>query len=332
MTSSERTWLSKPRPARCCAFARGGTSFVVLDSVGAPFLAPGATLPLAVSALVSAASDGEPSQAPIELSDTPLERLMLSLGLRYVLTVPLASGDQPTGALLLAWDTEQPQEPNASELAAVHLPALMGALALMEQRGRAVLVCHEDQMVAAGLARTIEQQLGATANVACSLERTLAFLATRPPDLIVCSDHLSEDIRLQEVARKLRAAGAAAPLLVLARTSGPYGLERALMAGATGYLPLSLASECLADTASALLAGRSMLPALRPTAADAPRLTRREQDVLAGLDRGLSDKQIAYELSVAISTVKTHTRAIYSKLEACSRTAAVHKARQLGLI
>jgi LuxR family maltose regulon positive regulatory protein len=46
----------------------------------------------------------------------------------------------------------------------------------------------------------------------------------------------------------------------------------------------------------------------------------------------LSDKEIALELVISTSTVKTHARAIYGKLDACSRTAAAHTARDLGLL
>jgi DNA-binding NarL/FixJ family response regulator len=63
-----------------------------------------------------------------------------------------------------------------------------------------------------------------------------------------------------------------------------------------------------------------------------PLLTKRERQVLHALDRGLCDKEIAQELHIAVSTVKSHARSIYEKLEVGSRTAALHAARQLSLI
>jgi ATP/maltotriose-dependent transcriptional regulator MalT len=90
------------------------------------------------------------------------------------------------------------------------------------------------------------------------------------------------------------------------------------------------AHEHLAPALHSLLTDGSTtvrMPATEPSP-----LTGRERQVLGGFDRGLCDKQIARELEIAVSTVKSHARSIYQKLEAGSRTAALHAARQLGLL
>ncbi len=61
-------------------------------------------------------------------------------------------------------------------------------------------------------------------------------------------------------------------------------------------------------------------------------LTPRERDVLGLLAEGLSNKRAARELGVSESTVKFHVQAIYSKLGVQSRTAAVTRGLQLGLV
>jgi LuxR family maltose regulon positive regulatory protein len=61
-------------------------------------------------------------------------------------------------------------------------------------------------------------------------------------------------------------------------------------------------------------------------------LTQRETELLPLLAEGLSDKEIATKLHIAIQTVKTHLQSIYKKLNAKGRIAAVIKARVLGLI
>ena len=61
-------------------------------------------------------------------------------------------------------------------------------------------------------------------------------------------------------------------------------------------------------------------------------LTEREQDVLDMLASGHSNQQIAEALFVSVGTVKTHARHIYEKLSVKSRTHAVARARELGIL
>ena len=61
-------------------------------------------------------------------------------------------------------------------------------------------------------------------------------------------------------------------------------------------------------------------------------LTNREMEVLRYLKTELSGPEIAQELSVALSTIRSHIKSIYSKLDVNSRRAAVLKAEDLNLI
>lgn len=60
-------------------------------------------------------------------------------------------------------------------------------------------------------------------------------------------------------------------------------------------------------------------------------LSVREREVLALLARGLSNKELARELSVSENTVKTHLANLYAKLGARRRTEALAAARRMGL-
>jgi DNA-binding NarL/FixJ family response regulator len=61
-------------------------------------------------------------------------------------------------------------------------------------------------------------------------------------------------------------------------------------------------------------------------------ITLREQEVLALLAAGKSNKEIAQKLGVSPNTVKTQIASLYQKLEVRRRTQAVQKARELALI
>ncbi|MCW5610483.1 MAG: response regulator transcription factor [Rubrivivax sp.] len=70
----------------------------------------------------------------------------------------------------------------------------------------------------------------------------------------------------------------------------------------------------------------------RSPRADARLLTPKEAEVLALVARGFSFREIARRLEVSLSTVRTHVRAIYAKLDVHSKTEAVFEARAQGLL
>jgi DNA-binding NarL/FixJ family response regulator len=125
----------------------------------------------------------------------------------------------------------------------------------------------------------------------------------------------------------------------------------ALGAGAAAVLPRSAAPTEIVAAIRALAGGagglvmlaRSLLPALldkrtanadasNPDADGSPRLTAREIEVLAAMADGASNKEIARRLNISFHTVKFHVAAILDKLDADSRTEAVVKASQLGIV
>ncbi|MFC9997726.1 LuxR C-terminal-related transcriptional regulator [Nocardia sp. NPDC127526] len=73
-------------------------------------------------------------------------------------------------------------------------------------------------------------------------------------------------------------------------------------------------------------------PRARRATVDAQPLTATETTVLQRLPSGRTAAQIADDLGVSVNTVKTHLRGIYAKLGVNSRTAALERARRLGLL
>jgi LuxR family maltose regulon positive regulatory protein len=104
------------------------------------------------------------------------------------------------------------------------------------------------------------------------------------------------------------------------------------MAGqvAGGTSPLSVYVQKLLDTFNG---GTSGLPADVPAQDGLPEpLSERELQVLRLVAAGHTNREIADELFIALSTVKSHTNAIYGKLGVRSRTQAIAAARDLGLL
>jgi LuxR family maltose regulon positive regulatory protein len=78
--------------------------------------------------------------------------------------------------------------------------------------------------------------------------------------------------------------------------------------------------------------GASALPTSPAPLAPVEPLSERELDVLRLFKTDLSGPEIAQELMIALSTVRTHTKSVYSKLGVTTRRAAVQRAAELDLI
>ena len=115
-----------------------------------------------------------------------------------------------------------------------------------------------------------------------------------------------------------------------------------LQAGADAILPRSAERDEIVAAIRAVANGLAVLPrhllaASAPAsdgndAAGAARLTPRELEVLAAMADGASNKAIARRLDISFHTAKFHVAAILAKLDADSRTEAVSRAAQLGLV
>jgi DNA-binding NarL/FixJ family response regulator len=123
----------------------------------------------------------------------------------------------------------------------------------------------------------------------------------------------------------------------------PDGAVEALRAGARAVLRAAADDAEIAITIRAAERGLCVLPfgALQTAVAEEPAratgagegpLTARELDVLAAMADGASNKAIARRLGISFHTAKFHVAGILAKLDADSRTEAVTKAAQLGLV
>jgi len=145
------------------------------------------------------------------------------------------------------------------------------------------------------------------------------------------------------VLAAMREAGLTAAVLVLTSSSDDQHLVAAIKAGALSYLPKTAGVDQVVDSVRAAARGESVLqPAatarllreLRrgPAADPLGQLTPRETDVLKGLARGLSNREIAKSLSVSEETVKSHVSSILAKLGLADRTQAAIFALQHRLV
>ena len=141
-----------------------------------------------------------------------------------------------------------------------------------------------------------------------------------------------------DATRRIRDLDAAPYVLVLTNYDSDADILNAIEAGASGYLLKDAPPHELIAAVRAAAAGES---ALAPVIASwllnrmrAPQisLSSREIQVLDLVAAGRSNTEVAEELFVSETTVKSHLAHIFSKLNVNSRTAAVSAARRQGIL
>jgi DNA-binding NarL/FixJ family response regulator len=199
-----------------------------------------------------------------------------------------------------------------------------------------VLCVDDHPIVREGMAAIVNLQpdmmlAGAAATGGEALER---FIELRPDVALV--DLQLPDMSGFDLIKKIKAKSPNARIIVLSSHEGDVDIQRALEAGAQGYVAKGLVRGELLETIRSVHAGKRRLPAavaqkLAEHMADEP-ISPRELEVLSLMAGGKRNKEIAGELSIAEDTVKMHVRNILSKLQVNDRTEAVTSALRRGII
>lgn len=200
-----------------------------------------------------------------------------------------------------------------------------------------VLIVDDHPVVRTGL----RAMLGAGSDIAVVGEAATGeeavILATHlRPDVVLCDLRLGAGMDGVATTRALRALDPAPAVLILTTFDKTADIVHAIEAGAAGYLLKDTEPSHIVAAIGAVARGGTIMPpeiAGRVIQAmKAPKLTKREVDVLRLLATGATNHDIARALVVTEATVKSHLVRIFTKLDVDNRSRAVHTARQLGLI
>ena len=214
-------------------------------------------------------------------------------------------------------------------------------LAVNPNTGRALdvaLIVDDHPLFCDALAMTLKAVAGiARIDTADRLDTAIARLEAGPlPDVVVLDLNLPDVNGLDGLIR-LRQVVGDVPVVVVSSLADNRVIGACLHAGAAGFVPKHARREVFRAAFDAIRAGVGYLPEGYVPQADpmAPAsqkeaaiarlglLTRQQAKILQLICEGKLNKQIAYDLTIAETTVKAHVTAIMRKLGVQSRTQAV---------
>lgn len=211
-----------------------------------------------------------------------------------------------------------------------------------------VLIVDDQTLVRRGFRLILEAEadISAVGEAADGVEAVEAASRLKPDVVLM-------DIRMPildgiEATRQITEATQGTRVLILTTFDIDEYVYEALRAGASGFLLKDAPPEELVHAVRVVAAGDALLaPSVtrrviedytkRPTRITAPpagleALTEREMDVLRAMARGLSNAEIAQELFLAETTVKTHVGRVLMKLALRDRVQAVVLAYEAGVV
>lgn len=199
-----------------------------------------------------------------------------------------------------------------------------------------ILIADDHVMVLEGLAAIIgrQQDMCVVAQASDGAKAVELWLQYRPD--ITLLDLRMPQLDGAQVISQIRRLDADARIILLTTFSTDTDICRAIKAGAKGYLQKEACREELLQCIRNVQAGQFSFPAdivcrLAVELAEES-LTDRELTVLQLLASGKRNKDIANTLYITETTVKTHLRNIFAKLNVISRTEAIAMALRRGLV
>ncbi|KAA2262609.1 response regulator transcription factor [Solihabitans fulvus] len=198
--------------------------------------------------------------------------------------------------------------------------------------GRVLIACATP-LVGEGVARVVDHMREATVAGMCGTVSDLFIKAHQcDPTIVIMDDALDpafQTVRLVVEPRR-------AVIVLLAPTRrGQLRVREALKAGAGGAVSWASSRSVVADALRAARTGRVYVaPELQERHQESAgrAVSRREDEVLQLVCRGLDNRQVAERLFVSSETIKTHVRNIARKLGARDRAQIVVHAFRTGLV
>lgn len=199
-----------------------------------------------------------------------------------------------------------------------------------------ILIADDHEMVLRGLADGFSQnpKFELVASVQRAPEITRAYRETQPD--VALLDFRMPGMHADQVTEEILAQDPNAKIIILSSYEMEEDVWRAVVAGASGYLPKTSRLQEIHDAIDQVVGGGRCFP---PQISEKIRqrrrredLTKREMEILSLLADGLGNQKIAAALGISETTVKTHVSRVLAKVDALDRLQAVIIAAQRGVV
>jgi DNA-binding NarL/FixJ family response regulator len=182
----------------------------------------------------------------------------------------------------------------------------------------------------------------ATVHTAATLDEALAQIDRHPDIDIALLDIVMPGMNGLEGLQRVKQRRPDLTTALLSGNASKAVVEEGLTLGAAGFVPKTISGNALIQAIGLMRSGEVYVPyalmSARTEVPDAPPavgegdLSERERQVLDGLWRGLSNKEIARELELQEVTVKLHLRRLYRRFDCRNRTEALRIGLERGLL
>ncbi len=199
-----------------------------------------------------------------------------------------------------------------------------------------ILIADDHDLVRETLSAYLQNEGGAVVETTSSLDKALEIAnSSERFDLVLLDYDMPGMFGLEGLQSAIEAKVAGGVALISGNATQAVAQE-AIERGAIGFLPKTMTAQSLVHAVRFMVAGEVFFPVTHMSAyaEDNPlakQLSTREAEVLNGLCRGQSNKEIARELGLQEVTIKLHVRTLCRKLDAKNRTQAAMIAKEARL-